>query len=137
MIAINQLLGTPFLAGGRSSVGIDCLGVTLAVSAHLGNPIPDPWLAFLEQWNRQAKGQPPLDLPGFPNTWRRLDYADDVRAWSRDVHTGDVWLWHGTPARMPGAGIMYKGRVWTAKPDAGVLALEPHRAPKPDEVWRP
>lgn len=135
---LEQLLGAPFARGGRDASGIDCLGVALAGTHQLGNPVPDPWLTFLEQWQSQAAGErPPVDLIGFPKTWRRVEYADDPRAWSRDVRQGDVWCWRVRPNRMPGVGIIYNGRVWTATPRAGVVSLEPHKATKPDEVWRP
>lgn len=128
MALLEHLLGAPFLQGGRTPSGIDCLGVTLIGAAQLGHPIPDPWGTFLEQWNRQDKSDPPVDLPGFPIAWHKVDSAE--------VLDGDVWLWHRKPRRMPGAGIVYRGRVWTSNPNTGVIALEPHKAEPPAEVWR-
>lgn len=133
---LEQLLGTKFVPGGRTADGIDCLGVALVGCKQLGNPVPDPWIAFLEQWRGAGGGEPPR-LPGFPDTWRQVEYADDPAAWCGDVHDGDVWLWYGRGPRMPGAGVVHRGRVWTAHPRAGVVSLEPHRSRKPDEVWRP
>ena len=126
-----------FGRGARGPDRIDCLGVTLVGCSQLGNPLPDPWQTFLVAWRRQAAGDPPLEMTGLPETWRRLEFEDSPTAWSRDVRDGDVWLWHRAGANYPGCGVVYQGRVWTATVEAGVVALEPHRAQKPDEVWRP
>jgi cell wall-associated NlpC family hydrolase len=41
-LAGEDLVGAPWVAGGRSAAGIDCLGVVLVVAARLGIPVEEP-----------------------------------------------------------------------------------------------
>lgn len=125
----HELRAAPYKLGGRSAAGVDCLGVALAISNDLGNEWRDPWRAFLDQWRTDQA--PPLSSTGFPPTWRRVDGVPGA-----GVQPGDVWVWHKL-ADHPTVGIVRGGKVWTATPGAGVLAIAPDKATQPDEVWRP
>lgn len=125
----HELRAAPYKLGGRTAAGLDCLGVALAISNELGNEWGDPFAAFLSQW--RADHKPPVSATGFPATWRRV-----LCARTGGVRDGDVWVWHAL-ADHPTVGIVRDGRVWTATPAAGVVAITPEKATQPDEVWRP
>jgi cell wall-associated NlpC family hydrolase len=134
----NQLRSAPYRQGGRDARGIDCLGVVLRA---LGSSIPALWRRVFDQW-RDAGEVPPLD-GCFPRSWRRIEYeheaSDSCHLYWRDVlqdmRCGDVWLWE--VHEHPGCAIVVGGMLWTATPDAGVVAVRPDRSIRPRQVWRP
>ena len=127
--AFVGLRAWPYKLGGRTSAGVDCLGVALLISNELGNEWRDPWRAFLDKW--QADDAPPLSSTGFPAHWRRVDQAPGA-----SVQPGDVWVWH-TLNDHPTVGIVRDGLIWTAAPGVGVIALASNKTTPPDEIWRP
>jgi len=64
----DDLVGTPWLEGGRDLDGLDCYGVVLLGLERLGIPMLDVW----ESW--QAK---------YANGWREYDQA-----------VPEGWAWH-------------------------------------------
>jgi len=46
------LLGIPFLTGGRTRAGMDCLGLVAAGLRLMGIPWQDPWERVAEAWQR-------------------------------------------------------------------------------------
>tara|TARA_R110002073_G_scaffold326370_1_gene506165 strand:+ start:18078 stop:18458 length:381 start_codon:yes stop_codon:yes gene_type:complete len=120
--ATADILRTPYKLGGRT-VGseLDCLGTVAEIARRRGLPPPGGWPEILSavEAGRTANG--------FPLGWRRV--PDPVR-----LLDGDVLV---LPGEHPGCAIVHEGRVFTARPEAGVHAVPLHRwSQAPSEVWR-
>ncbi len=48
----THLLGVPFLVGGRTLAGMDCLGVVLAGLSIHGLDVEDPWARVARLWDQ-------------------------------------------------------------------------------------
>jgi cell wall-associated NlpC family hydrolase len=48
--ALTDLLGVPYLEGGRSAAGADCLGIVLLGLERLDLPQRDPWPDLMGRW---------------------------------------------------------------------------------------
>lgn len=122
MIAdLESWIGIPYELGGRSRDGIDCLGITRVVLSALGVPdeqLPDPWETLRAEWIRST-----LDLAlarrGVPAGWAlstrhlAMTPADcAIVVMSAACNRGSI-----------GVGAVYGGRLWTARPLVGVVAL--------------
>lgn len=62
------LLGIPFLTGGRTRAGIDCLGLVLAGLQVMGIPWQDPWDRIAEAWKRGERSV----QSALPEGWTEL-----------------------------------------------------------------
>jgi len=115
MTFLRELLATPFRLRGRTvGVGLDCLGVTLALASSRGvTDTPDPWRVVAESW---ARGElPPAN--GFPPGWQQVDAGapqdDDVALFTDKMSGAFV-----------GVGYVLGGHIFTASASTGV-----YRAP--------
>lgn len=122
MHSTAQLLGTPYVRGGRQvGIGLDCLGVVLEMARARGVDAQDPWHLLEQNWNCGVR-EPGT---GFPPGWRQVADApqdDDVVLLRTDLG---------------GVGYVLDGYVWTASRHAGVHRLPLHRARMVvSQVWR-
>lgn len=120
--ATEDILRTPYKLGGRTvGVELDCLGTVEEIARRRGVPAPGGWPDILKA---VAEGR---TATGFPEGWCRV--LPPVR-----LRDGDVMV---LPGDHPGCAIVHEGRVFTARPEAGVHAVLLHRwSQTPSEVWR-
>lgn len=112
----------PFVRGGRTSKGIDCLGVVLLLAQIRGIDFPDPWQTLRYAWVAGC-----VMASGFPAGWRRVE--------RRAPQDDDVVLIADESARVVGCGFVLGGLCWTAQPGHGVVRLPVDSVPIV-EVWR-
>ena len=119
---MRDILHTPYKLGGRTvGAELDCLGVVGEIARRRGLPAPDGWPSIVRA---VAHGQA---ATGFPIGWARVTPIPQLQ-------DGDVLV---LPGLHPGCAIVPEGRVWTARPEAGVHAVPIERwAQTPSEVWR-
>lgn len=101
-VRAQALLGIPWLEGGRTRAGVDCLGAALLVHRMLGIEAADPWREWAERWKAgQRFGELETELRG----WRRVELeADrvvgDTAVWANGTHVavfvGAGWWLHST-----------------------------------------
>ena len=133
MTAALDLIGIPFERGGRDRRrGLDCLGVVLEVLERLGVPEPlrpDPWARLRELYSSEDPAAISAVLAGgqvIPPAWRL------VESWPATPTDGLLLVsdpargWDGS--HEAGVGVTYSGRIVTARPRLGVVALPWSRA---------
>lgn len=117
----RQLLAAPYRLRGRTTSGIDCLGVVLHVLQLRGSAALDPWRNLLHEW----KSGQVATASAFPCDWHRCDGP---------LIEGDVGIFQGDHSW---AAIVYQGEVWSAHPDAGVWCKQLCNFQQtPNEIWR-
>lgn len=121
-VPTQDILRTPYRLGGRTvGAELDCLGVVGEIARRRGLPAPDGWPSILRA---MAEGSP---ASGFPAGWFRIAAGSP---WQE----GDVLV---LPGVHPGCAIVHDGRIWTARPGAGVHAVPIARwSQAPSQVWR-
>jgi len=68
---LDDLVGIPFLRGGRTGKGLDCYGIVLAVSTILDLPLPDVWDSAEDAYDADRNK---TDFNRFvPEEWYRVD----------------------------------------------------------------
>lgn len=119
---MRDLLATPYKLGGRTvGAELDCLGVVGEIARRRGLPAPDGWPSIVRAVAEGAVAT------GFPIGWARVTPIPQMQ-------DGDVLV---LPGLHPGCAIVHEGRVWTARPEAGVHAVPIERwGQAPSEVWR-
>lgn len=140
MTIFQDLIGVPFVRGGRDRSGLDCLGVVLEILDRMGIPResrPDPWARLRELYDSRDRGALREILAGgqvIPSAWRRLE------TWPTTPRDGLLLIsepsrgWDGL--QEAGVGVTSGGRIVTARPQLGVIALPWSRAPRRfSEVW--
>jgi cell wall-associated NlpC family hydrolase len=67
MVPVDDLIGTPFVRGGRQpGVALDCLGLVLEVARRRGIPAVDPWDLLRSRWDA---GDREIGDKHFPVGW--------------------------------------------------------------------
>ncbi len=56
----DDLIGVPFVHGGRSRDGLDCYGVVLELFKRRGIALPDPFACVAKEWATQETATDPL-----------------------------------------------------------------------------
>jgi len=122
IVETGDILRTPYKLGGRTvGAELDCLGVVGEIARRRGVPAPDGWPSILRA---MANGSA---ATGFPPGWVKVVPIPRLQ-------DGDVLV---LPGAHPGCAIVHDGRVFTARPEAGVHAVAVHRwSQAPSEVWR-
>ena len=69
---VADLKHIPFLRGGRSRTGIDCLGLVLEVCRRGGLAVADPWKAIEARWD--AGERDPASLVG--SEWEQIELGE-------------------------------------------------------------
>lgn len=123
MDRLHELMGAPYRDGGRDKDGINCLGVVLEVVKAAGKPIPEPLDRMLDVWRQTGELNPGVAMPA---NWRQV-LRSELCYLDLDII---VWL------HPPGCGVVLGGKLWTATPEAGVIAQSLLRCRAPDEHWR-
>jgi len=75
VLGVDDLVGLPFVVGGRSRAGMDCLGLVLAGLQRLGFDWPDPWLSIQGAWER---GERPISAC-VPDGWKEVPVSEPLR----------------------------------------------------------
>jgi len=122
----TKILHTAYRLGGRiPGVGLDCLGVTIAICRLRNLPAPDPWGQIRAAW-LEGKG---VAATGFPAGWIKIDDPAEV------IRDGDVLIFAGN---RQGVAIVHEGQVWTADAAAERVYRYPvfRLEKRPSEVWR-
>jgi hypothetical protein len=69
LIRLQDLVGIPFVVGGRTLEGADCLGIALmGLDVGFGIVAEDPWLSIEERWKAGKRDLAEL----FPAGWRQV-----------------------------------------------------------------
>jgi hypothetical protein len=124
-IALDEIIGTPYVPGGRrAGSALDCLGVAILVCHFHGIALPDPWETVRDAWESGT-----LDVEAlFPASWDRVD------AVAGELADGDILL-------KPKHIAVHSGGYVYGTTQGGTAFREPaarflRRNPAAVSVWR-
>ena len=75
MIEFGDLIGVPFVRGGRDPAGgLDCVGLTLEIYRRAGIELPEPSVDYVEDWANRGG----LFVPNWPDCFIEIPAALEV-----------------------------------------------------------